>query len=284
MNGAAPSRGFVFAATGPGFTEIAGRAAESVRSVHPDGQIDLFTDQPEAAGVFDRVHPLTNVSVRPKFEALLRSRFDRTIYIDADTRMIAPVGDVFDLLDRFDIAAAQDEGQNNPNSRRFWRTSVPAAFPQYNTGVIAVRRSEATDRLFAECDRAFRENGLEKDQPVFRELLYLSDFRIATLPMAYNCMFVRLLAGQDHEQIAPRILHLPRLHQHLSTKKPQLVTARDVVGPLMWRHILRMRRSDMTLDGKRYRKFAPLMDHGPLGRLHRGYRDWLHRRALRASR
>ena len=263
------SRGFVFATTGAGYTDLADRAAQSLRSVHPDAQIDLFTDQPTEPAVFDRVHHVTNPSRRLKFQSLLDSRFDQTVYLDADTLTLAPVWDVFDVLDRFDIAVAQDEATNSPHGRIIWRREMPTAFPQFNAGVIAIRKSEATDRFLSDCDRVFHQHELATDQPMFRELLFLSDLRIGVLPKAYNCMFVAHLEAQDQMQIAPRILHIPKLHNHLHGHGPQIFTPRQAVGPMIWRHIQAMLASDVTLGAQEWKPVRPLMDQGPLGRLRR---------------
>ena len=77
------THGFIFAVTGPDYTGLARQAAATVAHHHPDIPIDLFTDQPCDDPVFARVHQLSESGPRPKFEALLRSRFDRALYLDA---------------------------------------------------------------------------------------------------------------------------------------------------------------------------------------------------------
>jgi hypothetical protein len=280
---AASERGFVFAATGKGYTDLAGLAAQSLRQVHEGAEIDLFTDlsEAEAPQVFDRVHPLDTRWTYPKYEALLRSRFERTVYLDADTLTIAPVWDLFEILDHFDFAAAHDAAPNGDEGIKVWRRPVPAAFPAVNAGVIAVRRNEATRRFLEACDAAYSVAEDRNDQIVLRELLYESDLRLAILPAAYNSMFVAHLEAQDHNQLAPRILHIPKLHNHLHGYGPQIFTPRQAVGPMIWRHIRTMLAADRALGAKRARPFLPLMDQGPLGRtrrfLHNTLRDWARR-------
>ncbi len=279
------SRGFVFAATGPGYTQLTAQAARSIRDWHDDAQIDLFTDQTDAVPeVFDRVHRLRHNFVHPKYEALYESRFDRTLYLDADTLTIAPVWDVFDVLERFDFAACQDEAPNDASSRRIWRKPLPAAFPQFNCGILATRKSERTDAVLRECDRICLAEQERHDQLVLRELLWDSDLRIAVLPGVYNTMFVAHLEAQDHNQMAPRILHIPKLHNHLHGYGPQIFTPRQAVGPMIWKHIQRMRASDMTLGAPEQRPIRPLMDAGPLGRVRRFIHNSLRDRARRPGR
>ena len=67
---------------------------------HPDFRAGL--------DVFDAVHPVPRVHPRAKIDCMPLSRFDRTLYLDSDTLALATFGDLFDLLERFDLALAHD--------------------------------------------------------------------------------------------------------------------------------------------------------------------------------
>lgn len=203
-------RGVVFAATGARHRALAWRAARSVRAHHPGLPVDLFTDEiveHAADGAFDRVVPLDDPWRRAKIDAMARTRFERTLFLDADVIVVAPVAELFEVLDRFDIAAVHDQEPNSPHAANSWRRPFPAAFPQYNTGVIAYRRSAPMLDLMARWSRAVRAEDHARDQPAFRELLWDSDLRVATLPSAYNFSQFADLALFRGDQIAPRILH-----------------------------------------------------------------------------
>ena len=62
---------------------------------------------------------------------------------------LADFRDVFEVLDRFDIALAQDWLRNSALHHTFWRKPLPAAFPMFNGGLIAVRRNPATADEFS---------------------------------------------------------------------------------------------------------------------------------------
>jgi hypothetical protein len=68
---------------------------------------------------------------------------------------------------------------------------IPTAFPEFNTGVIAYRKSEATrefvDRWLDTYDA--RDDEGVHDQPFFRKAAYETDVRVATLPSEYNCQY-----------------------------------------------------------------------------------------------
>lgn len=224
--------GVIFATTGKDYTALAERAAQSVKRNCPGLEVDLFTDQPADMPVFDRIHQLDDPWHRSKMDAMIASRFDKTLYLDADLFVIADIRDVFEVLDRFDMAMAQDNTRNSVECHTFWRTPLPSAFPQFNGGVIAFRRNAKVLGLLKRWSIAVRENNLKKDQPVLRELVWDSDLKVATLPPEYNLMrFEMLYVWEEKRFAAPRIIHSPRLHQHFTMSKRRIDTVQDLVGP-----------------------------------------------------
>lgn len=208
-------RGFVFAATGKLYVDLARRAARSLRLVMPEAQIDLFTDKPLQDEVFDRVEIVGHVSARPKIEALQRSRFARTVYVDADTAFTAPLDDLFEILDCFDIGLAAVQRRNDERNieQLPGKPPVPVAFPQLNSGLIVIRRSARTDQFLTEWHARVHDGSQKFDQPTLRSLIYHGDLRVHVLPEEYNMMFFRVMMSQDRGFAAPRVLHSPRLHQ-----------------------------------------------------------------------
>lgn len=239
--------GFVFAATGAEYIALAIRAAKTVRQHNPNYQIDLFTDVPLENPIFDRVHMLKKSWHRPKMEALYRSRFERTIYLDADLFVLADVGDVFETLGNFDIAAAHDQYRNGNFGARQWKQKIPAAFPQYNGGVMAIKRTLETDRFLKEWEREISTANAPRDQPALRELLYSSNLRIATLPAEYNLMDIEKLHSWTSKNCAPRIIHHWRLHLHINNNMPQLHDLNALLGPKLDQHVNDLLAADKSL-------------------------------------
>ncbi|EYD70655.1 putative nucleotide-diphospho-sugar transferase [Limimaricola hongkongensis] len=208
------SHGYIYAATGEGYVTLARKSARSLRRVVPDAQIDLFTDAPLDDAVFDRVHLVEHPTQRPKIEALRRSRFERSIYMDADTVALAPFDDLFGVLDRFDIALCAEQRRNDLRNRtQSPDGDVPAAFPQLNSGLVALRRSAET-RAFLDAWHERVHRGDQKfDQLTLRQLLYVSDLRLHVLPPEYNALFLKPFMNLGPAFTAPRMLHSPSLHQ-----------------------------------------------------------------------
>ena len=213
-------------AFGRTYLDLAYRAAESLILHNPGLEIDLFTEAAVDPGPFSRVHVLPDIWIRSKVDAMRLSRFDRTLYLDADTRVLADLRDIFEVLDRFDIALAQDQNRNSPQALTEYRQPFPNAFPQFNAGVIGFRRTPKVTALLDRWTEAIRDHAIDKDQPSLRELLWNSDLQIGVLPREYNLWDLTLI---DH--LVPRRHTAPRIvHSNLFVTKPPPRPGKDALS------------------------------------------------------
>lgn len=180
-------QGFLYVATGSRFTQEAENSALSLRRWMKNVPILLYTDQiPETRFPFTGVHLLENPQhfFIDKIKPLLETPFERTVFLDTDTRVCAEVSDLFAVLDRFDIAVSHAPLRHD---RPF---ATPNCFVELNTGVIAYRRCEAVTRLIHRWMEIYEEEvarcGKVSDQAAFRQAAYESDARLYVLPSEYN--------------------------------------------------------------------------------------------------
>jgi len=199
MTGATPqaaalrtaSRGVVYVASGPRYVDEAVRSAASLKRAMPDLPALLFTDQPDpGATVFDRIEPPAGArrSYIDTILPLLASPFERTLFLDSDTLVCGPLGDLFQVLDRFDLAVSHDS----------WRGPdplgvCPDAFAELNTGVLLYRRTPAMERLIRRWHDRYEAivaaaggAPAPNDQRAFRAELYASGVPFYVLPVEYN--------------------------------------------------------------------------------------------------
>jgi hypothetical protein len=260
--------GYIYAATGTRYVTLARRSARNLRQLVPDASIDLFTDQSVTDPVFDQVHQVDRISKRPKMEALRRSRFDKTIYMDADTMVIAPIGDIFAVLDHFDIALTHAQFRVHPPGGN--TKALPAAFPQLNSGLVGLRRSTRTADFLRQWEGKVLDTGAKYDQPALRQLLFQSaDMRLAVLPPEYN--FIRLiwLEAWDHTMGAPRMLHLGTLNRSPEHLAGQPFDLEKTVGRRLAQHLRNLIMAEPAVGGTKQLKVEAPVASGLWRVIHR---------------
>ena len=114
--------------------------------------------------------------------------------MDSDTYVAEDFSEIFQLLDRFDLALLQ-----SPFEQKYRLKDVPDCFPEFNCGIILYKNEPKVYDLFrtwkvlyerdlVNAKQLMKPNqGCLQDQPTFREAIYHSDVRVATLPPEYNC-------------------------------------------------------------------------------------------------
>jgi len=185
--------GFCFVATGDKYRDEAAQAARYVRNTNPGRPICLVCDVPVVDGLWDDVVILAKPAFgfRDKI-AMGLCPYERFLYLDTDTMVVANLDGVFELLNRFDMVGCQlFEGHD------YSVEGIPDCFPDFCGGVLGFRRSpEIADffnRWAVEYDRFREENtgnyyhpANTSDQKSLRYSVYFSDLRHSVLPPEFN--------------------------------------------------------------------------------------------------
>lgn len=204
--------GIVYVATGKKYIEEASISAFSAKQWMPDLPITVFTDQKEVSECFDNVVPITSTGdgFKDKVVFMAQSPYERTLFLDTDTYLCNSVYELFELLDHFDIAMAHDHLVRQVYPLK----NIPICFPEFNSGVIAFRRTILLADFFIKWQDNFDSDKFEHgtignhpDQPSLRQVTCSSELRIATLTPEYNCMF--RYAGSVSGEV--KILHCARI-------------------------------------------------------------------------
>ena len=244
------SRGIVFATTGPVYTAFARRAAHTVRGVMPDVPIDLFTDQDVADPVFDQVHAVKEIWFRPKIEAIRRTRFERSLFLDSDVMVLRDVSEAFDILDRCDLAAAVARARMRVMMRP--EDGVPRSFPPVNSGVLAIRAPDRIEQFSLDWEAGVRQAGAEVDQGVLRSLLYHGDLAFLPLGEEYNLVHIQALESWTPEHGALRILHVRDLHERPPGDPNRPYSLEEAIGPVLARKIETLPRTEDDTGSVRF--------------------------------
>jgi hypothetical protein len=233
-------------ATGGRYIREASVSVRSLRRHEPSLPVRVYTDGkhgeyleepfpfPSPQDLLEFVsHPNATRSWSDKPLALLSEAPDgeRILVLDTDTRVCGSLSEVFELLDRFDLAAAHAPARLGPGQPRALAARAPRAFPELNTGVIAMRKSQAAVELLARWaslhEEMLRHTDARRlgDQATFRVALYESAIRFTVLPPEYNCRFTipTYLHGPA------RILH--GRHPHIEQVEREL---NSYIGPRVY--------------------------------------------------
>ncbi|MCB1089149.1 MAG: hypothetical protein KDM63_19085, partial [Verrucomicrobiae bacterium] len=184
--------GILYIALGGPYLEEARRSAESVKASNPGLPIALITDQPLAPdGTFDVV--LQHEAYQPsgderylardrgayfvKILPLLRSPFEKTVFLDTDTWVAGSLAPVFDLIDRFEVLVTPCHITHDYafEIKEEPFRSIPEAFGYFNTGFFAFRKSEGAEALIREWQRLYLTEVSKftvNDQPALRLALF----------------------------------------------------------------------------------------------------------------
>ncbi len=217
--------GVIYITSGAEFAIDACASAQSVREHVPGLQIDIYCDVPEQIpqGIFDQVHPIENPHKRSKVDYIDKSRFERVLYLDSDTRIIADVSDLFGLLDRFEICMCHAHSRERASTNQTWRTVIPRCFPQLNSGVFLFQNSPSVQEMFRKWAAAYHSANFNRDQVTLRELVWLSNLRLFVLPPEYNIRYAKYLEVWDDHEAHPKILHYPEYKSKESKKLKDVV-------------------------------------------------------------
>lgn len=202
------TRGILYGALGEKYVRTAADSARSAKKQMPGIHITLYTDvQIKDWGFFDGVRPLPvpendrDYIAGATLGSMLRTpyEYDTCLYLDVDTFVCDDLSDVFELVEqRFDIATVW---ATRSLVHRFPLDGIPAAFPFYNPGVTAYRRSKAVMECFEDWQHLFDDNKdrlsafykkgryQHQDMPSFRMALWRSGLRIASLRPEYQCRY-----------------------------------------------------------------------------------------------
>ncbi len=167
------------------------QSAKSLKQQMPNILVAIVTNESLPGGLFDhQINHDPTIGVKHlKMWSLLKSPFTRTLYLDTDTYVADSVWEIFDILDKFHLAATVTPFWSVSNTHQggaVYDKGIPVAFPKINGGVLAFRNDSLTKEFISDWAERHQKAGGGQDQPHLRAALYHSQIRYATLPQAYN--------------------------------------------------------------------------------------------------
>ena len=184
-------KGILYVATKDKFLSEAIESVKTVKKVGIELPIAIFVSkdlEKEARNIFDIVMVIDNpkFSFSDKINPLLNSPFEKTLFLDGDTKVYENITYLFDVLDRYDMGFA-----HAPIRNAFKIKELPDWFVEPNTGVILYKRNERIVD-FINNWKCYYQKQLEEeykpphDQSAFRYALYFSKCSFYTLGDEFN--------------------------------------------------------------------------------------------------
>lgn len=221
-------RGIIYIASGAPFVRDAERSARSAKKQHPELPIALYSDVPSKDPAIDMWFEVKNPHRRSKLDYLAQSPFQKTLYLDADTRVVGSIIEPFGLLDRYDLAGCHVENRHPVSSAtaRLTDPSVELAFTGLNGGVLYYALNDRMRTFFARWSAAYKAENANFDQPILRRLLWqMPEISVIAIPPEYNLRTMRSIIFRSANESQARLLHLP------------WYKSKDSVGWRLWRTI-----------------------------------------------
>lgn len=200
--------GVLYIAVGKEFVDMALDSAKSVKHFCPDLHIHLFSDRKIINNpCIDTCEIIDDGHRRSKVDYISRSPFQRTLFLDADTKVVNCILPLFQLLDDFDIGLTHAHLRYSYQTNRSWNESIPYSFPQLNSGVILFKNSSNAIDLLLDWKTQFHLQTFKKDQVTLRELIWKSNARLIILPNEFNNRFKKYEYFWEESNSKPRIMH-----------------------------------------------------------------------------
>ena len=190
------SAGILFVAYGDErYFEEARTSIAHIEEIWPEVPVQLLTGE--------KTHP----HMLGKIQGIRNTPFDRTLFLDTDCWLVEPVPEIFEVLNKFDLATSLCDW------RHVYPIDVPDCFTLVSNSQIAYLNNDKVQNFLTDWERRFRldhERLRGKSHPdmtwfhslpSYTEALYHSDLRIAILGQEY------FWTGTGYVQQKVKIIH-----------------------------------------------------------------------------
>ncbi|MBG1267644.1 hypothetical protein [Nostoc sp. WHI] len=235
------TRGFITILTGLYPFQDCIHFLAAIRKFHQEPIIILIDQVPTV--LYPLLKAFKNVILKPapanentvlasrqaKLALYAASEFDKTIYLDSDICLLSDINDVFEYLDEYDLLLTEDVQPSILKATNLLRGKqedllanvlpilqsiglpLQADSVQYNSGLIAFRKTEINKVFFDEFQRYFeivknnQDKLLLKDQGAFASAIASVRPHLKILPPTYNYLSKWQDAYNIQDQI--KVLH-----------------------------------------------------------------------------
>jgi len=237
--------GFLYAVTGEKYISEALVSIRSLRKLSPEADVTIISDHHIECDLDLNISVMEFESegagwkngISYKVEALKRTPYEKTIFMDSDTFFCRPCDELFSLLDFFDLLIAPAPTETN---NVFHHNEPLEGYLSYNTGVIAYNISLSLDAFFSDWKRKYERNfhRYPQDQPPFMEALLSHKIKTYLLSPIYNfrlpylstvpALEVKILHGRGYNFVeTERKINKKLVHRAWHPDKKRIITLKS---------------------------------------------------------
>ena len=177
-----PENGVIYIATGKElFLKEAKISAKSVRKYNKNIGISIFVDEKnqfeDNENLFDSIHFVEKPEhgFGDKIYAMKNTPYQKTIYLDCDTVVVDDISEIYNMLEKYDIAAS-----NPPFKNKYYSPN------HYQAGIIFYKMNNKVSKFFDLWDENYDRKNHGNDQPSFRETLSQLPISVFIFPPNFN--------------------------------------------------------------------------------------------------
>ena len=174
--------GIVYCATGKElFLREAYISINSIKKYNTNIQISIFVDEENFKRInkdlFDSIFLIKNpeFGFGDKIYAMKNTPYQKTIYLDCDTVVADDISEIYNMLEKYEIAAS-----NPPFKNKYYRPN------HYQAGIIFYKMNSKVSKFFNLWDENYDRINHGNDQPSFRETLSKLPISLFIFPPNYN--------------------------------------------------------------------------------------------------
>lgn len=232
--------GVIYCARGKSYLRQAELSAKSLQSFAPFIPCSIVTSEDVYSHHWDKIIPLSKdapnkkLSMLDKLYTLRETPYHHTLYLDSDTLITEDISEVFDILNKFDLAICH----GHDRQKRFdiqtgvgafegikhtaINTNIPYAFAPLQGGLLLFKKNNKVKTWLNDLYNLFLQKNFYDDQVSIRELLWKSNLDFYILPPEYNFNSIDQLKywkKYNYKQAKPKIFHYT---QHKDSNIEQL--------------------------------------------------------------
>lgn len=216
------------------FLAMAKFSAQSLKKYMPHLKTTLFTDLD--LDKFDYFNDIIHTETPKQTwlykwkECLMKSPYNPTLYLDADTYICDDFSEVFDMMNRFDLVGLMSPHQISDQKIK----DVPICFTELCGGFLLWKQSKKIDWLFKRTIELVKNKSWGRgDEPSMRKALYESKVRYALIPWEYTCVFrlpgylfgkVKIMHGESSDIVANAKIFNQNTERRVYTGKTLILT------------------------------------------------------------